>query len=269
MDGQRFDELTKRFAFGTSRRRVVKGLAGGVVAGVAALLGRSGTEAQRVTQAYCGNMTCAADPTVCREGCGCCVFGNGNNRCMPPNDCQRLGGTTTVVCTEGEFCNDGSGCPAGCSNGTCVNICTMTGKACIEGQCVTQTGFTQPPSVVWSALTDSKALSSWAMDNDFVPEVGHRFTLRSAPRAGFDGVMEGEVVAVEPGRQLSFTWRGGALETPTTVTLTLEPDGSGTQLRLTHSSPDNSPCLAARQLLGRDWQEAYLRRSLSRHLGRL
>jgi uncharacterized protein YndB with AHSA1/START domain len=106
------------------------------------------------------------------------------------------------------------------------------------------------------------------MDNDFEPVVGHRFQLRTAPRAGFDGVMEGEVVAVEPGRQLSFTWHGGSLETPTTVTLTLEPDGEGTRLHLTHSSPDNSPCLAARQLLGRDWQDAYLRRALSRHLER-
>jgi uncharacterized protein YndB with AHSA1/START domain len=268
MDGHRFDELTKRFAFGTSRRRVVKGLAGGIVAGAAALLGRSQADAQQVTQAYCGNATCTGHPGVCNDGCVCCVWSNGNSRCMPPANCQRLGGEVETSCIEGQPCDNGSGCPGYCLEGSCVDICSAVGKTCVDGACQDLIGFSQPPDVVWQALTDRKALAAWAMDNDFKPVVGHRFQLRAAPRAGFDGVMEGEVVAVEPGRRLSFTWRGGSLTTSTTVTLTLEPEGAGTRLRLNHSSPDNTPCLAARELLGRDWTDAYFRRALWRHLKR-
>jgi uncharacterized protein YndB with AHSA1/START domain len=266
MDGQRFDELTRRFAFGTSRRRVLKGLAAGVAGGVATMLGRSRADAQ--TQASCGNVVCAGNPGVCNEGCVCCVFGNGNSRCLAPATCQRLGGEVESVCSEGQPCDTGNSCLGFCLNGACLDVCAAGGKACVDGTCQDLIGFSQPPDVVWRALTDSKALAAWAMDNDFKPVVGHRFQLRAAPRFGFDGVMEGEVVAVEPGRRLSFTWRGGSLTTPTTVTLTLEPEGEGTRIRLTHSSPDNTPCLAARELLGRDWADAYFRRALSRHLTR-
>jgi hypothetical protein len=130
VDGQRFDELTKRIAAGVPRRRVIKGLAGGAVAGAAALLRRSGADAQRVTQAYCGNYVCKDDPSVCRDGCECCVFGNGNSRCMPPQDCARYGGTS---CDESGQCGTGSNT---CSGG--VVPCDQGLPACGPGadECV-------------------------------------------------------------------------------------------------------------------------------------
>jgi uncharacterized protein YndB with AHSA1/START domain len=303
---------------------VVKGLAGSVAAGVAALLGRSGADARRVTQAQCGNEVCADDPTVCNEGCVCCVFGNGNSRCMPPSSCQRYEGVIESNCSDGQVeingacftpcadndgscpcecdtvltdeieaidacytippstggdCESSAGCPSGqaCTfHGICAVPCgsftcsssddCASGKECIDKICQYPSNLTQAPEVVWRALTDGKALSSWAMENDFAPVVGHRFTLRTTPRAGFDGVMSGQVVAVEPNRRLSFTWSGGALTTPTTVTITLKPNGSGTRLLLHHSSPDDSPCRAASELLGNRWAEQYLNRALSKHL---
>lgn len=114
MDGNRFDELTKGLAFGASRRKVIKGLTGAVVAGVAAMFGRSETDARRVTQAYCGNHACADDPGVCNDGCVCCVWGNGNSRCMPPNDCLRAGGEP-----GGEVPPSQGTCPAGANR--CIN----------------------------------------------------------------------------------------------------------------------------------------------------
>ncbi|HET8521909.1 MAG TPA: hypothetical protein VFL82_01675 [Thermomicrobiales bacterium] len=96
MDGHRFDEWTKTLATGASRRKVLGGLVGGFVAA----LGLRGTEARVV----CPNAMCAEDPGVCGDSCGCCLFGNGNNRCLDPRRCQQqggivIGGPTTTTST--------------------------------------------------------------------------------------------------------------------------------------------------------------------------
>ena len=98
--------------------------------------------------------------------------------------------------------------------------------------------LSHPPAKVWRALTDSDLLARWLMPNDFTPVLGHRFTLRTAPRPqqGFDGVVHGEVLAIEPLRLLRFSWRGGGLDT--VVTWTLVPEGRGCRLFLEHDGFD-------------------------------
>lgn len=91
-------------------------------------------------------------------------------------------------------------------------------------------------------------IASWLMPNDFRAEVGHRFTFRTRPAPGFDGIVHCEVLAVEPNRRLSYSWRGGSperrgygAELDTVVTWTLTPSESGgTRLRLDHDgfTPD-------------------------------
>lgn len=127
MDGGRFDQLAKGLAAGMPRRRLVKSLAGGVVAGMMALMGRSGADAEQVTQAYCGNKVCAKDPSVCNDGCVCCAFGNGNSRCMPPSSCRRLGGTG---CPAGQTTCNGECCDGDCVNGSCQSICSPNDDHC-------------------------------------------------------------------------------------------------------------------------------------------
>ena len=48
--------------------------------------------------------------------------------------------------------------------------------------------YPYPPERVWAALTSSEALAAWLMPNDFVPEVGHGFTLRTKPAPSFHGL---------------------------------------------------------------------------------
>jgi uncharacterized protein YndB with AHSA1/START domain len=107
--------------------------------------------------------------------------------------------------------------------------------------------FPHPPGKVWRALTESGLIASWLMPNDFRPEVGHRFTFRTRPAPGFDGIVHCEVLIVEPNRRLSYSWRGGSperggygAELDTVVTWTLEPILGGTRLRLDHDgfTPD-------------------------------
>ena len=64
MDGQRFDNLTKALASGASRRRVLKGLVGGIAGGLAAAFGR-----HRVGAQTCGDIddACFSDGDCCRD----------------------------------------------------------------------------------------------------------------------------------------------------------------------------------------------------------
>jgi uncharacterized protein YndB with AHSA1/START domain len=90
-----------------------------------------------------------------------------------------------------------------------------------------------PPEKVWRALTQSSLLAEWLMKNDFQPEVGHRFTFRATPMPKWNGVIDGEVKAVEPHSRLSYSW--GSLGMESLVTFTLTPTENGTHLRMEHS----------------------------------
>jgi hypothetical protein len=156
MDGHRFDDLTKRLAVGTSRRRVIKGLAGSVAGGLAVLAGRHGADARRRTQASCGNTVCAGDPGICNDGCVCCEYANGNSRCMPPNRC-----TGEVVCPGGlEFC-DGScttlGTMENCSS--CGDTCGVN-EVCGENGCeCSGAGLTDINGFCFRTIPDNSAAS--------------------------------------------------------------------------------------------------------------
>ena len=91
------------------------------------------------------------------------------------------------------------------------------------------------PERVWKALTDSKMLSRWYLDNDFSPVVGHHFTFQPTPETGFDGKLRGEVILVDEPNRLIYSFQGGPMKRETIVTWTLTPDGAGTLLTLQHT----------------------------------
>jgi uncharacterized protein YndB with AHSA1/START domain len=67
--------------------------------------------------------------------------------------------------------------------------------------------------------------------------VGHRFQFRTTPHPGWDGIIEGEVLTVEPFERLVYRWETwGKLDTApdvqTTVTWTLETVQGGTRVRM-------------------------------------
>ncbi|HEV7157263.1 MAG TPA: SRPBCC domain-containing protein [Caulobacteraceae bacterium] len=96
-----------------------------------------------------------------------------------------------------------------------------------------------PPEKVWRALTQQALIAEWLMDNDFEAEVGHRFRLRAEPAPNWNGIVEGEVLTVEPHQRLVYTWGSGgdqAASAPrTVVTWTLTPSQAGTLLRMEQS----------------------------------
>lgn len=89
-----------------------------------------------------------------------------------------------------------------------------------------------PPAEVWRALTEPGLLARWWVPGDIRPVVGHRFTLDM----GKWGEQPCEVVAVELGELIAYTFGTGTLDT--TITWRLVPEGTGTRLFLEHSGFD-------------------------------
>jgi uncharacterized protein YndB with AHSA1/START domain len=87
-----------------------------------------------------------------------------------------------------------------------------------------------PPEKIWRALTQGSLIEEWLMKNDFQPVVGHRFNFRSTPAPNWNGVIDGEVLVVEPNSRLAYSW--GSMGGTSVVTWTLTPTKGGTHVRM-------------------------------------
>jgi uncharacterized protein YndB with AHSA1/START domain len=89
------------------------------------------------------------------------------------------------------------------------------------------------PDDAWSALTDPDRVAEWFTDATPVGRPGDEYRLDFG-----DSVVEGEIVAVEPGRRFSHTWLwdGAEPEERTVVTWTVEARrGGGAIVSLEHA----------------------------------
>ena len=97
---------------------------------------------------------------------------------------------------------------------------------------VVERDFSHPPEKIWRALTQPHLIAEWLMKNDFSATVGHRFNLHGE----WGGVLDCEVLDVEPNTALSYTWNlahdDPAYALQSVVTFTLTPTGTGTRLRM-------------------------------------
>ena len=109
----------------------------------------------------------------------------------------------------------------------------MTDTAAATHSLVIERDLPHAPEKVWRALTETNLIQQWLMDNDFEPASGHKFKFRSTPVQGWDAIIDGEVLTVEPQRLLSYTWT--TMGMPTVVTFTLTGTAAGTLLRMEQS----------------------------------
>jgi uncharacterized protein YndB with AHSA1/START domain len=96
--------------------------------------------------------------------------------------------------------------------------------------------FAKPLEHVWRALTDRRMLGVWLMQSDdFEPVIGKRFTLRCPPDADWNGVVQVEVLELEPPRRMVWSWFDGVGgRGPSRVSFELRAEGAGTRLFLSH-----------------------------------
>ena len=110
-----------------------------------------------------------------------------------------------------------------------MNIATETRSVIVERE------IPHPPEKIWRALTQPHLIEEWLMKNDFKPVVGHNFNLRGE----WGGILDCEVLAVEPHKKLTYTWNfkheEAAYNLTSVVAWTLTPTRTGTHLRMEQS----------------------------------
>ena len=110
-----------------------------------------------------------------------------------------------------------------------MNTATETRSVVVERE------FPHAPEKLWRALTQPHLIEEWLMKNDFKPVVGHNFNLRG----DWGGVLDCEVLAVEPHKKLTYTWNfkheEAAYNLTSVVAWTLTPTRTGTHLRMEQS----------------------------------
>lgn len=97
---------------------------------------------------------------------------------------------------------------------------------------VVERDIAHPPEKLWRALTQPHLISEWLMRNDdFQPVTGKTFKL-----SGDWGGVDCEVLAVEPGKTLTYSWNHAhedpAFDLRSVVSFTLTPTPTGTLLRM-------------------------------------
>lgn len=142
---QRFDELSKIFATGLSRRQALRWIGGALGGGVmASMVGIDQVMAAPGDCAvFCGKTAFTSGPAhaSCLQACKQCggdvnrvCTGSTGSVCCPPGAtcCSQKGGSGTASC-----------CPAGtscCTNfATGATTCCAAGQVCDNGTCVTPT----------------------------------------------------------------------------------------------------------------------------------
>jgi len=115
----------------------------------------------------------------------------------------------------------------------------MTKPTAATRSIVIEREMPHPPERVWRALTQGALIEEWLMENDFQPAVGHRFNFRATPMPHWNGVVDCQVLVVEPSQRLSYSWNASGEETAgvlkTVVTWTLTPTKGGVLVRMEQS----------------------------------
>jgi uncharacterized protein YndB with AHSA1/START domain len=116
--------------------------------------------------------------------------------------------------------------------------------------------FPHTQQKLWRALTESALLAQWMMSNDFEPAVGKKFQFRAEANQHWNGIVDCEVVLVDPIERLSYNWGVGGAESGLqwVVAFTLTPTMGGTHVRMEQSGfgPDQ---LAAYNGANYGWQK--------------
>jgi uncharacterized protein YndB with AHSA1/START domain len=100
--------------------------------------------------------------------------------------------------------------------------------------------FPHSPQEVWDYLTKPELIELWLMKTNFQPVKGKKFQFTFDPKPGskYEGLVQCEVLEIQPYTKLAYSWNGGTPDKSrsfkSVVEWTLEPRNNGTELRLAH-----------------------------------
>lgn len=114
---------------------------------------------------------------------------------------------------------------------------------------VIERDFSHRPEKLWRALSQPHLIKEWLMQSDFAPDLGHKFKFTADW-----GAVDCEVKEIEPNRTLAYSWDAYGLES--TVTWTLTPTDTGTQLRMEQTGfrPDQNQAYHGARM---GWQDYF------------
>jgi len=92
----------------------------------------------------------------------------------------------------------------------------------------------RPIEKIWAVLTVPERIADWMGEAKIDLRVGGRFHLKWH---GNQGEMNGVITAYDPPRLFEYTWNENNGVAPSRVRWSLEPDGEGCRLALTHTFP--------------------------------
>jgi uncharacterized protein YndB with AHSA1/START domain len=92
------------------------------------------------------------------------------------------------------------------------------------------------PEAVWRHLEEPDLLAGWLMRNNFQATPGTDFQFLKTASGEWDGTINSRLLEFDPPRRMSFTWNANTIGTDTLVTIELDAQGEGTQLRLLHTN---------------------------------
>src|SRR6202008_4571343 len=105
------------------------------------------------------------------------------------------------------------------------------------------------------------------MKNNFEPRLGHKFQFRVDPKPrGWSGVVDCEILEVDPPRRLVYSWCGSGIDTK--VAWTLEPSAEGTRVVLEHTGFRGFRAWMVSKMLGSGWKSNILTKSIPALLAR-
>ncbi|MBE9168512.1 SRPBCC domain-containing protein [Pleurocapsales cyanobacterium LEGE 06147] len=94
--------------------------------------------------------------------------------------------------------------------------------------------YPHPPEKVWRALTNSRALAAWLMNNNFEPRIGHKFQFYDDSLPGLKMTIQCEIIELDEPNRLVYTWQDCLTAESSLAIWTLTKREEGTQLQLRH-----------------------------------
>ncbi|WP_433662396.1 SRPBCC family protein [Nocardia sp. CA-128927] len=100
--------------------------------------------------------------------------------------------------------------------------------------------YPYPPIQVWRAVTDPELVPLWTATGrggrpvGFRPQPGTTFQFIGKPTPGWNGIVDCEVLDIDPPHLFRYTWTSGEGGQLTTVTYRLQPHADGTRFTYDH-----------------------------------